>query len=338
MSDAIPEMTVGSIFRMGDQFHDSALLHFAVAERLFDDLVDQTSAAELAARRGWLPEKSEIVLNALTALGLLRKAGDRFQNTLPSDSFLRSTSREFVGPIIDHQRLQWSLWSMIGQSLVTQHSTVHQQENRLASDSKANAAFNQAMIRLAKDNIAQLLESGLFAGAGRVLDICGGHGAYLAEIAKQYPNVTGEVWDLATTREVAEQQFRSGALESRLSFREIDIRKTDWRTDEQCDLCMLNDCLHYFTYAEIQVIIEGVVSLLRPGGKLVILTMTLDPTGTAPPSAAGFSLHMMLNTRHGKLHPTDSIVELLRGAGLQTTATTIGALARYTMIVGEKNS
>lgn len=54
---------------------------------------------------------------------------------------------------------------------------------------------------------------------------------------------------------------------------------------------MLNDCLHYFTYAEIQVIIEGVVSLLRPGGKLIILTMTLDPTDGASQCSRLFTSH-----------------------------------------------
>lgn len=328
--------SLGDIIRLNDLFHDSALLHTAVATRLFDDLAAPVTAAEVAAGRGWVERKCRILLDALAALGLVVKDGDRYRNAESTTRYLTSASDDYVGAIVDHQRLQWALWGRMGDVLAAEAPIEAQQELRLRRDEAANAAFNRAMVQLSRDNVADVLAVPDFARARRVLDLCGGHGTYLAALARKHPELTGEVWDLETARGLAEHTFAEAGVADRLGFRTRNVLDPDAFAGQQADACMLNDCLHYFDEDEVRTLVGRVAQVLGPGGLLVVMTMTLEEDRVTPASAAGFSLHMMLNTNHGGLHPTPWIEGVMRDAGLDVERTPLGSLGRYSLLVGRR--
>lgn len=328
--------TLGDIIALNDMFHDAALLHAAVEQRLFDQLTAPAPAARVAGELGWVERKTRIMLDALVALGLLTKDGDDFVNTENTTRYLTSTSEAYVGAIIDHQRLQWPLWRRMGEVLSSDGAVEAQQEVRLKKDDAANAAFNKAMVQLSRDNVADVLTLPDFAHTGRVLDLCGGHGSYLAALAQKHPDLRGEVWDYSSAEELARQTFADHGVADQLEFRACNMLDPDVFDGASADACMLNDCLHYFDEAETRTLIEKVASIVPQGGLLVIMTMTLDADRITPPSAAGFSLHMMLNTNHGGLHPTPWIRGVMDDAGFEVERKPLGSLGRYTMLAGRK--
>jgi SAM-dependent methyltransferase len=330
------ELSLSDIIRLNDHFHDSALLHMAIETELFDRLITPSSAQEVAAEMGWVERKTRIVLDALAAMGVLHKDGTHYRNTQSSVTFLTTTSDAYVGAIIDHQRLQWELWRRMGDVLESDAPVEAQQELRLKKDPAANDAFQRAMVQLSRDNVADVLAIPDFARTGRVLDLCGGHGTYLARLAEKHPNLTGEVWDLETARERALQTFARHGVADRLTFKVVDVLTADAFAGEMADACMLNDCLHYFDEGDVRTLIGRAAALLESDGLLVVLTMTLASDGIAPPSAAGFSLHMMLNTNHGVLHPTAWIEDVMRKSGLDVESRPLGSLGRYTLVIGRK--
>ena len=325
---------LGDIIRLNDQFHDAALLHLAVAARLFDLAGEPVTAGDVAAARGWVERKTRILLDALAAAGLLTKDGDHYRNAPVADRHLTSAGEAYVGAIVDHQRLQWELWGRMDDVLAAEQPVPAQQELRLRRDRDANEAFQAAMVQLSRDNLADVLAVPDFATAGRVLDLCGGHGTYLASLADRHPGLTGEVWDLEPARAMAERTFREHGTGDRLRFRARDVRDPGAFAGETADACMLNDCLHYFDAGEARALIERAAGVLTPGGMVLVLTMTLDDERTTPAAAAGFSLHMMLNTSKGELHPTPAIVRAMAGAGLAVTRHSLGSLGRYSLLAG----
>ena len=338
MTEETMRHSVGTLFRINDQFHESALLHFGVAERIFDELVCPRGAYDIAKQRGWVAEKCEVMLNALTSIGLLEKDTDLYRNTALANRHLVSSADYFLGPIIDHQRLQWKLWSEIEIVLSAKTSIEQQQELRLSKDEKANKAFNDAMISLSRDNVSEVASLGVFKHSKRVADLCGGHGSYLVEIARRYPQITGEVWDLPTTRRTANEVFKKAGVQERLVFKEVDLRTVDWTRADYFDVVMLNDCLHYFSEREVRTIVARCAGLLRSEGALIVLSMTLSEDGCEPAGAAGFSFHMMLNTACGRLHPTKTLVDAATTVGLAASVHPIGQLGRYSMIVATNRS
>jgi uroporphyrin-III C-methyltransferase len=72
-------------------------LRAALELRLFDDLEEAQSAAELAARQKLDPAALAEVLARLGALGLLLRDGDRFRNAEAASRFLRASQPDYQG-------------------------------------------------------------------------------------------------------------------------------------------------------------------------------------------------------------------------------------------------
>ncbi|MET5012490.1 methyltransferase dimerization domain-containing protein, partial [Burkholderia pseudomallei] len=83
-------------------YRQSAILHYAVADKLFDLTQTGRSPAEVAASFGMVESKAAILLLALAALGLLTKDGDAFRNTALSARYLSTSRADYIGPIVEH--------------------------------------------------------------------------------------------------------------------------------------------------------------------------------------------------------------------------------------------
>lgn len=325
--------SVVDLVKLSDQYRQSAILHFAVAQKLFDHTALPTGAQAISEQLGWVANKAKIFLNGLVALGLLRKTADTYTNQPLAQRFLVSSSVEFIGPIIAHQRLQWQNWPRLGEILGSAESMDFQQENRFKHDIAARDAFNDAMVRFSQPMVDVLKELPVFDTAKKVIDLAGGHGTYIAEIARRHPQVQGEIWDLAATRQAAESTVAKYQLAERLTFKERNLLDLARYQGEGADVIMVNDCLHYFTREETRALLGSAAQLVNDGGSLLVLSMTLDNDEIHPALSADFSLHMMVNTVHGELHPTPWIAEQMAAQGFEVHQQSIG---RYSLLIGRR--
>ncbi|HHY6928772.1 TPA: methyltransferase [Burkholderia ambifaria] len=325
--------SAADLVKLSDQYRQSAILHYAVADKLFDLTQVSSTSAEVAASLGLVEGKAAILLHALVALGLLTKDNDAFRNTALTTRYLTTASADYIGPILEHQQLQWDNWPRLGEILRSDMPLAFQQESRFAHDTRAREAFNDAMVRLSQPMVDVVSELGVFAQARTVVDLGGGHGTYLAHVLRRHAQLTGQIWDLPTTRDAAHKTIHAYGLGDRIEFFEknlLDTRSFDGAT---ADVAMLNDCLHYFDDREARVVIGHAAGLVKPGGALLILTMTMHDDRVTPALSADFSLHMLVNTNHGELHPTPWISSIVRDNGLVVSEQSIG---RYTLLIGER--
>jgi SAM-dependent methyltransferase len=331
------QLDVSDLFRMVDQFHDSALLHFAHSAGLFELTIQSRSADELAARLGWVPRKALIFLNSLVAIGLLSKDDrGRYHNAMVADQCLVKSGSGYMGGVIEHQRRQWDTWTRIGETLSARKALPWHQEQKLKSDTDANDAFHQAMRNLARANLPAFLSLPIPAGRKHVIDMAGSHGVYLAAMAKAEPDLTGEVWDLPGAERLALETFSEFGCSERCSFRAKDITLSFSFAGAHANVVMLNDCLHYFEPETVRDLLSSAVDVLAPEGMLLVATQLLNPDGISPAAAAGFSMHMMLNTAHGGLHVTSWIAELIANKGLSVVQKPLDPTGRYVVLVGRK--
>ncbi|MET5115585.1 methyltransferase, partial [Burkholderia pseudomallei] len=84
--------------------------------------------AAVAASDRRLESKAAILLPALAALGLLTKDGDAYRNTALSARYLTTTSADYIGPIVEHQNLQWDNLPRLGEILRSEEPLAFQQE------------------------------------------------------------------------------------------------------------------------------------------------------------------------------------------------------------------
>lgn len=85
-------------------YKDSMLLMAAVELRIFDCLKEAKKVEELANLLEVKREPLIVFLESLTAFGYLVKEGDYYKNTFSTNTYLVSTSPQFIGPVIDMER------------------------------------------------------------------------------------------------------------------------------------------------------------------------------------------------------------------------------------------
>lgn len=334
------DLTASDIISMSDSFQESAILQFANTSGLFELLKEPVTAETISESKGWLLRKTTLLLNVLTSLSLVVKSDDKYCNTPSTNRVLTKDGPGYVGALIEHQRLQWQLWSKIGEVISSEEPIEGQQELKLKKDPHANDAFNQAMLQLSKENIASIVALPEMEGEKYILDLAGGHGTYLSAIAKYNPHITGQVWDFATAREAAQHVFADYGVENQIEFREADISKASSYESVKADIAMLNDCLHYFEQETVVQILSQVAGVLPKGGTLLITTIYMDRDCVTPAAAAGFSFYMMMNTAHGQLHPTPWLVDQMENIGFNVEVRNFGRVGtkggKYVLIIGQR--
>lgn len=142
-------LTPKDIFQIADRYCDSALLQHSHAAGVFDLLRFPRTSTDVAAAKGWLADKTSILLDALAALGLVLKEGAGYRNSPAADAVLVRGQSGYIGDLIEHERLQWELWGRLDTLLRSQEAVPGQQDLNLPANEYANAVFHRAMMQLA---------------------------------------------------------------------------------------------------------------------------------------------------------------------------------------------
>jgi uncharacterized protein YqcC (DUF446 family) len=290
----------------------------------------------VAAAKGWLAGKTTIFLDALAALGLVLKEGSAYRNSPAADAVLVKDQPGYIGDLIEHERLQWALWGRMETVLRSQEPVQGQQDLNLPANEYANSVFHRAMMQLAGELLGLVAGLPEWAGVGHALDLAGGHGLYLAEVAKRHPRLTGEVWDGPSARKNAESVFAAHGVAGRVRFVERDIADNKSYEDATADAVMLNHCLHHFDWTGVRTIAGSVASILPSGGLVTILDVHLDGDRTVPAENALFSLYMMVNTVRGQVHPTNDIAGVFTEAGFAVETRLLDSMEGDFLMVGRK--
>ncbi|HXG30372.1 MAG TPA: methyltransferase dimerization domain-containing protein, partial [Thermodesulfobacteriota bacterium] len=101
-------------------FVGARILQVAVKLGVFDVIGIQGSLPEeIASALGTNPRATELLLNALVALGALSKEGGRFHNTEASLTYLVRTSPRYFGGMILFEEGLWDIWGRLEDSIIT---------------------------------------------------------------------------------------------------------------------------------------------------------------------------------------------------------------------------
>jgi hypothetical protein len=330
------QLTPKDIFQIADRYCDSALLQHAHAAGVFDLLQSPRSSSDIATAKGWVMDKAATFLDALAALGLVLKDGSEYRNSPAVDAVLIRGKANYIGDLIEHERLQWELWGRMDAVLRAENAVQGQQDLNLPANDYANAVFHRAMMQLAGELLEVVASLPEWASVHHALDLAGGHGLYLAKVAERHPRLTGEVWDAPSARSNAESVIAAHGVAGRILFRDRDIADRNSYEGVKADAVMLNHCLHHFNWNEVRAIADSVGGILPSGGLFTILDVHLERNRTSPTENALFSLYMMVNTVRGQVHPTEEIAKLFEEAGFAVKTQLLDSMEGDFLMVGRK--
>ncbi len=299
-------------------FRPAKILMVATDLKIFDHLEEPLRAADLAVRVQADPRALEILLNALAALGLLRKEGELFQNGELTSKYLVRGKDEYRGAIVRHMHHTWWGWSDLEETVKRGHADMAATERWLdrVPDPEAEWVrdFIWGMHAIARDLAPQVVPLVDLTGVTRLLDLGGGPATYAIAFAQANPTLRATVFDLPRPIEIARENIARHGLTHR-----IDTHVGNFLTDDigsGYDFIWISQILHSHTEEQCRLIIDKSAQALNPGGQMVIQDFFLNDDRISPLEAALFSVHMLAVTPGGRAYTHREAAAMMVAVGL----------------------
>ncbi|MHA6763565.1 methyltransferase [Streptacidiphilus sp. PAMC 29251] len=224
-------------------------LRAAVEVRVPDALADgPRTVAEISAETGTTADALYRVLRAVAAAGILDEQADgRFALT-PASAGLVTDAPAGIRDmfLFASDPMLWRPYEDVAHTLRTGEAAFdHAFGTSFYEYTKANpasgAVFDRAMRQNHYPGTDRVFETYDFGRFPRIADVGGGHGQFLAEVLRRYPQVTGVLADQAHTVADAKDVFERSGTSDR-----VTIVPTDFFTEvpSGCDAYFVKHTLH----------------------------------------------------------------------------------------------
>ena len=322
------ELALAEIFQLG-YYWETKILLTAVKLDLFSAVKGgHHTARDIAHRIGAHESTLVLLLNALVALRLLDKDGERYANSSAAETHLVRQSPQYIGHLLLLHDAEWGNWGKLEQTVRTGCRLVDR--HVFETDPELGGNVLAVLHRIGQQSGPEFARRVQVTGAVRMMDLGGGAGTNAIAFCQVYPEVTATVFDLPATLRLTEQTVKEAGLESRIS-----LRPGDFNTDPlggPYDLVLMSDVLHYQTYETNATLVQKVFAHLAPGGRLIIKDRFLDEAGTGPAWTTAFAVHILVNTQQGGCYKTAEAMEWMTKAGFAS----VMELERTAVVQGVK--
>jgi SAM-dependent methyltransferase len=305
------EWNPGKLLGISGNYWSACAIQAGIKLSIFSHISHQSlGGQEIAKKVNGDPRGVSMLLNALTAMDLLTKKDGLYANTPFSSSFLSKESPQYLGFMIMHHHHLMPSWAQLDQAVITGRPIRGRAsfEDETVRESYLMAMFNMAM--MLAPHLASLID---FSSKKHLLDLGGGPGTYAIHFCLKNPEIKATIYDLKTTRPFAEKTIARFGLTERIAFQEGNYVQEDIRGT--FDVAWLSQILHSEGPEEAQRIIRKAVSVLEPGGQILVHEFLLNNTLDGPLNPALFSLNMLLGTAHGQSYSEQQIMDMLAHAG-----------------------
>ncbi|HXX80871.1 MAG TPA: methyltransferase [Thermodesulfovibrionales bacterium] len=269
---------------------------------VFDCLVQAVNAVDAARKLKTDERAMEILLDALTGIGLVVKnKNGRYRNSRVSSRYLVKGARFYQGDIVSHASTMWQNFSCL--------------DNVVRTGKPARQGFDHESFIMGMHNLAVLRTEDLIRAVGlrgvkTILDLGGGPGTNALAMAKR--GVKAFIFDLPETIAIARKVARREAVKGLHciagNFHEDDI-------GSGYDLILLSQIFHAFSTGENKALLAKCRNALNPGGRVVVQEFPINDARTFPPHSALFSVNMLVGTESGRCYPPREMKQWLKKTG-----------------------
>jgi len=303
------EWNIGQLLSTSSAYWRSSTVHAAVKLEIFSVIGDrQLTVAEVNDRVGGKPRGVSMLLNGLTAMGLLKHENNSYGNTDFSRSCLVKEEPGYIGYIIMHHFHLVDAWAQLHEAVLHGEPV----ESRSHGDDLERQSFQLGMFNLAMAIAPSIAKAINLEGRRHLLDLGGGPGTHAIHFCLANPELKATIYDRKTTKPFAQKTTEGFGVADR-----IDFVAGDFNVDPlggPFDVAWLSQILHSNSLEECRTLIERTVKALEPGGLILIHDFILNETLDGPVFPALFSMNMLLNN-NGRSYSEKEISELLSQAG-----------------------
>ena len=293
-------------------YQESRILLTAVELDVFTAVGAGAGAQAVAKRCGTDRRATELLLNALVALEVLRLDGDRYENAPVASRFLVAGAPDDARSALRHNLSLWTTWSSLTAAVREGHVALRAEMRERGDD--WTVPFIAAMHRGASARAPQVLAA---VGAGsvtRMLDVGGGSGAYAIAFAQANRALEAVVLDLPTVLPITQTHIDEAGLAGRVTTRAGDLTRDG--LGDGFDLVFLSSICHMLGPEGNRDLLKRAAKALAPGGRVVIQDFILEPDRTQPRQAVLFAINMLVGTEAGSTYTAEEYAAWLGAAGL----------------------
>ncbi|MEW6584809.1 MAG: methyltransferase [Nitrospirota bacterium] len=288
---------------------------------MFDSLKKAATAREIAGKHKTDLRATEILLDALTGIGLLSKSrGEKYRNAAVANRYLVKGSRLYQADIVRHASTMWQNFSVLDEAVRTG------QPARRGFD---HESFIMGMHNLTIFRTESLIRAAGLGGVKTMLDLGGGPGTNAIAFAKK--GVKATIFDMPDTIAIARNIVR------REHVKGVGFIAGDFHTDDigaGYDLILLSQIFHAFSPEENIALLRKCRAAINSGGRVVVQEFPINDARTSPPHSALFSVNMLVGTEKGRCYSPKEIKQWMLQTGFKNIS--VKNLPETVVIIGHR--
>jgi SAM-dependent methyltransferase len=306
------------IFQLAQGFMASKHLFAANELGLFEALGEGPADLDgLAARTGLTRRTARISADAMVALGLLQRDGDRYANGPAATAFLAGRTPADMRPLLRFwDRLSYPAWSDLAGALGRGRP-----EHEILEIDQELVPVMSAGIEAATAGACNALPAAAMLPSGaKVLDLGGGTGSWSIALAAADPALTATIVELPDVAPVAAQRVAGSGCADRVDVRAGDLLVDDLPSGH--DTVLLANVVHYFSPETNQKALQRIRDVVTPGDRLLIADFWTDPPHTHPLPAAMMAGEFAIHLADGDVYSVEEATAWLAATGWRFTTHT----------------
>jgi SAM-dependent methyltransferase len=256
---------------------------------------------DIAERAGASQRGLASLLDALTAMGYLRKTGSRYILQPVSAAFLVPGRKAYVGALAQALSLTWDSWKNLTEAV---------RSGRPAETVDVAAKVKEFFPKLVASIFPGSFEASNAAVSRfperdrrrihRILDVAAGSGAWSLAFAQAIPQARVTTVDFPEMSPIVRGFAEKIGVAARYDYLEGDMRQMDFGCDKY-DLVILGHIIHSEGEKNAKELLRKSYAALRLGGKLLIGEYVPNDVRTGPAMPLLFGLNMLLQTEEGNV-------------------------------------
>ncbi len=308
--------SLDELLRLAQNFMETRILLSGAELNLFTLLNPAPlSAQEIAGKMGADLRALTVLLDALSAMGLLIKTGETYQCADSVSPFLSEDSPHSILPMVLHEASLWKRWSALTD--VVRGTAVSRGAVQSSRSPEELRAFIGAMHVLAASR-ADKIVSAIHPGSSKsLLDVGGASGTYTIAFLKAVPEMKATLFDKPEVVEMARDRLKKAGMLNRVTLVPGDFYKDELPPGH--DLAFISAIIHQNNLEQNLDLFRKVFLSLNRGGRILIRDHIMEPDRTHPKEGAIFAVNMLLGTTGGTTYTYEEIDTGLSRAGFINT-------------------
>ena len=305
------ETSPDAIMKIAMGFMASKHLFVASEIGLFEGLAKGPSTIVELSKMSEIPPRTlAIVANAMVALGLVERSGDRYSNSDVAATFLAGRpGPDLRANLRFWNRISYPMWQKLEEAVRSgagqaQFDVFSKEEQQIFSE---GVEFFTAQVA------AALSTSYDFSHHQRVLDVGGGTGSFLVPVLRRQSTLRGTLFELPGACAVARQRLAKEPEGTRIEIVEGSIFTDSLPKDH--DLLILANTVHVLSATHNIELLAKMRAAVSPSARLLLADLWTDPTHSQPPPAAMMSGEFLVVTGEGQAYSEEEADEWLAKTG-----------------------